>query len=125
MTVQALFHHVSIPRPLGDASQQQARAFYGGLLELAELPIPSTLAHLDLVWFAVGNQELHLFGEIPRNDDSGRHFCIQVSDQATLRARLVAAGISCTDTTPIPGRPRFFCTDPFGNMIEITTIIAQ
>lgn len=125
MTVQALIHHVSIPRPLGDASQQQARAFYGGLLELAELPIPSTLAHLDLVWFAVGNQELHLFGETPRNDDSGRHFCVQVSDQAALRARLVAAGISCTDTTPIPGRPRFFCTDPFGNMIEITTIIAQ
>jgi len=125
MTVHALFHHVSIPRPLGAASQQQARAFYGGLLELVEIPIPSTLSHQDLVWYAVGNQELHVFGEEPRTDTSGRHFCIQVSDQAALRERLVAAGIACSDTTPIPGRPRFFCTDPFGNMIEITTITAQ
>ncbi|MFM7677935.1 MAG: VOC family protein [Roseiflexaceae bacterium] len=125
MTVQALFHHVSIPRPLGTESQQKARAFYGGLLELREIPVPHTLAHLDLVWYAVGTQELHLFGEEPRHDDSGRHFCMQVSDQATLRMRLIAAGVPCSDTTPIPDRPRFFCTDPFGNMIEITTIIAQ
>lgn len=125
MTVHALFHHVSIPRPIGAASQQQARAFYGGLLELVEIPVPSTLAHQDLVWYAVGTQELHVFGEEPRKDDSGRHYCIQVTDQAALRERLVAAGVPCSDTTPIPGRPRFFCTDPFGNMIEITTITAQ
>lgn len=125
MTVQALFHHVSIPRPLGPTSQQQTRAFYGDLLELVEIPVPSTLAHQDLVWYAVGNQELHVFGEDPRTDTSGRHFCIHVTDQAALRERLVAAGVPCSDTTPIPGRPRFFCSDPFGNMIEITTITTQ
>jgi hypothetical protein len=24
--------------------------------------------------------------------------------------------------TPIPGRPRFFVRDPFGNLLEITTL---
>lgn len=125
MTVNALFHHVSIPRPPGAESQRQARAFYGGLLELAEIPVPHTLIDNDLVWFALGSQELHVFAEAPCGDTSGRHFCLQVSDQAALRTRLMAAGITCSDTTPIPGRPRFFCHDPFGNMIEITTITRQ
>ncbi|MEZ4612968.1 MAG: hypothetical protein R2838_22465 [Caldilineaceae bacterium] len=33
-----------------------------------------------------------------------------------------AAGVAVVGTTPIPGRLRYFIRDPFGNMIEITTI---
>ena len=39
--------HVSIPRPPGAGSREQARAFFGGLLGLAEKPVPSTIEHLD------------------------------------------------------------------------------
>jgi hypothetical protein len=35
---------------------------------------------------------------------------------------LDAAGITAVGDIPIPGRPRYFVRDPFGNLIEITSI---
>jgi len=122
LQMTTLFHHVSIPRPPGAQSAAQARDFYCGLLGLNEIAVPASLQHLDLVWFAVGSGELHLFSEEPRTDTSGRHFCLHVADQAAVRAHLETAHVTCTDTVAIPGRPRFFTHDPFGNSIEITTI---
>jgi catechol 2,3-dioxygenase-like lactoylglutathione lyase family enzyme len=55
-------------------------------------------------------------------DHSGRHYCLAVDDLDALRARLEAAGVSVVNDIPIPGRPRFFARDPFGNLIEFTTI---
>lgn len=119
MTVR--IQHVSIPRP--PESHDAARAFYGDLLGLEEIPPPASLHELDLIWYRLGNTELHLFAEEPQGQDhSGRHFCIAVDDVEVLRARLEEAGIAVVGTTPIPGRPRYFIRDPFGNMIEITTI---
>lgn len=112
--------HVSIPRPPG--SDAQARAFYGDLVGLEEAEVPESIRHLDLVWFRLGDTELHLFAEEPIADRSGRHFCIDVDDLAGLRERLHTAGYEPRDTIPIPGRPRFFCRDPFGNDVEFTTI---
>lgn len=113
--------HVSIPRPPG--SGEVTRAFYGALLGLAEAPVPHTIQHLDLIWYRLGDLELHLFVEAPQADHSGRHFCIEVDDVEAMRVRLREAGYEPRDTIPIPGRPRFFCRDPFGNDIEFTTII--
>lgn len=118
-------HHVSVPRPHGSESAAVARSFYTGLLGLPELAIPSTLSEDDLVWFAIGDSELHVFAEQPRTDTSGRHFCLRVADQAVIRAALLGAGFPTEDTTPIPGRPRFFTRDPFGNSIEITSLDPQ
>jgi len=118
-------HHVSVPRPYGSESAAQARYFYTSLLGLPELPVPHTISDNDLVWFAIGDSELHLFAEQPRSDTSGRHFCLRVADQAPLRVALTAAGFLCEETTPIPGRPRFFTRDPFGNSIEITSLDQQ
>ncbi|MDZ4721966.1 MAG: VOC family protein [Roseiflexaceae bacterium] len=115
--------HVSIPRPPGSADQ--ARSFYGNILGLEEVPPPHSIRHLDLVWYRLGTTELHLFAEEPVSDSSGRHFCMEVDDLEALRARLIAGGYTPTETTPVPGRPRFFCRDPFGNSIEFTTIIAD
>lgn len=112
--------HVSIPRPPG--SHAEARAFYGGALGLEEVPVPESLRDRDLIWYQVGDCEIHLLAEEPQPDRSGRHFCLEVDDLDGLRARLEQAGYTTRDTTPIPGRPRFFCADPFGNSIEFTTI---
>jgi hypothetical protein len=112
--------HVSIPRPPG--SDAAARAFYGQLLGLQEVPVPQSIQHLDLVWFRLGNMELHLFAEEPINDSSGRHYCFVVENLKEAWDRLVEAGYAPWDTIPIPGRPRFFCRDPFNNTIEFTTI---
>ncbi len=113
--------HVSIPRPPG--SDEATRAFYGALLGLEEIPAPSSIAHLDVIWYRLGDVELHLFAEEPHADPSGRHVCIEVEDLEATRARLIAAGYAPEDTIAIPGRPRFFCRDPFGNRIEFTTIV--
>jgi catechol 2,3-dioxygenase-like lactoylglutathione lyase family enzyme len=113
--------HVSLPRP--PRSDEATRAFYGTLLGFEEIPAPASLADLDVIWYRLGDAELHLFAEEPYPDRSGRHVCIEVDDLDEVRARLVAAGYTPEDTIAIPGRPRFFCRDPFGNRIEFTTII--
>jgi hypothetical protein len=51
-----------------------------------------------------------------------RHLCLEVTDLAMVRRRLTDAGHEPRDTTPIPNRPRFLCRDPFGNLVEFTTI---
>jgi catechol 2,3-dioxygenase-like lactoylglutathione lyase family enzyme len=114
-------HHVSVPRPPGAAGI--AREFYGGLLGFEELPLPKSLQHLDLNWFRLGAEtELHVFSEAPGGDTSRRHLCLEFEDVEAVRATLTAAGHAPWDTMPIPGRPRYYCRDPFGNQIEFTTI---
>jgi catechol 2,3-dioxygenase-like lactoylglutathione lyase family enzyme len=115
--------HVSIPRPPG--SHAQTRAFYGELLGLEEAQPPKTLSQQDLIWYRLGETELHLFAEEPQKDQSGRHFCIEVDDLDGTRERLAGAGYEPWDATPIANRPRFFCRDPFGNAIEFTTIVGD
>ncbi len=113
--------HVSIPRPPG--SEAQTRAFYGDLLGLPEIPAPDSISDLEVIWFRISEDaELHCFREQPLNDPSIRHFCLVVEDLAGLRGKLTGAGYAPYDVEPIPGRPRFFCRDPFGNIIEFTTI---
>lgn len=114
--------HVAISRPPGgDAA---ARAFYGGVLGLTEIAPPTSLASLDLIWYHLaGDTELHILVEQPPGQDhSGRHFCLAVDDLVELRTRVEDAGITAVGDMPIPGRPRFFVRDPFGNLIEITSI---
>jgi catechol 2,3-dioxygenase-like lactoylglutathione lyase family enzyme len=111
--------HVSVPRPPG--SGDEARRFYGDVLGLVEINPPRALARQDLVWYRVGNCEIHLYAAEGK-PHPGAHFCLEVDDLEEVRARLAAAGLPAQETDAIPGRPRFFCSDPFGNLIEITTI---
>ena len=121
-TMRPRIHHVSIPRPPGNGARRQMRAYYGELLGLEEIQVPKSLDQRGLEWYQVGDTELHIFVEESVDGSPGRHFCIEVDDVAGTRAQLVAAGFTPRDTTSIPGRPRFFCCDPFDNLIEFTTI---
>lgn len=114
--------HISVPRPPG--SDEPARHFYGTLLGLEEITPPAALADLNVIWYRLGGDtELHLLTEEPMGQDhSGRHFCLAVDDVEQLRGQLEAGGVTVVGDTPIPGRPRYFCRDPFGNLLEITTI---
>lgn len=116
----ARLQHVSIPLP--PDGKDAARHFYSDLLGLEEVPVPETLNALNLLWYRLGDTELHLFIEEPAADRSARHFCIEVDDVETLRSALEAGGVAVVGATAIPGRPRYFCRDPFGNMLEFTTI---
>lgn len=116
--------HVSIPRPPG--SEDLTRAFYGDLLGFPEIPAPNSIQAAEVIWFKLGEDaELHCFREEPLGDASNRHFCLVVEDVASIRQKLNAAGYEPYDVEAIPGRPRFFCRDPFGNIIEFTTVVGD
>lgn len=115
--------HASMVIPPG--AQDAVRAFYGGVLGLKEKHPPRSLAHLNLVWFAVGEGELELhFGPSATQPDGSdqRHICLAVEDLEAYRFRLTEVGVMILPAEPIPHRPRFFCLDPFGNRLEFTTI---
>ncbi len=116
--MRARIQHVSIPRPAG--SDSAVRAFYGELLGFEEVPPPKSLT--GVIWYRLGDTELHLFTEDPDGRLRGQHLCIEVADLQGIRGRLEGAGYETRDTTVIPGRPRFFCRDPFGNLIEFTRV---
>jgi len=112
--------HVSTPFPAG--RQPDVRRFYGEVLGLAEVQVPRTLDASRLVWYSAGDGlELHFFtGEVAPG--SARHFCLDVEDLAATRRRLDEAGYGPYEDTPIPNRPRFFCRDPFDNLLEVTSV---
>jgi catechol 2,3-dioxygenase-like lactoylglutathione lyase family enzyme len=115
--------HASMIIPPG--AQEAVRAFYGGVLGLEEKQPPRSLDHLNLVWFAAGEGEMELhFLPNPNLSDKTdqRHICLVVDDLEDYRRRLSKAGASITPAEPIPNRPRFFCRDPLGNLLEFTTI---
>jgi catechol 2,3-dioxygenase-like lactoylglutathione lyase family enzyme len=112
--------HVS--SPFRDGEQDLIRRFYGDVLGLTEIVPPKSLAHLKLVWFSAGpGLELHFFSGSP-DLASTRHFCLNIDDLDETRASLESAGAQPFDDTPIPNRPRFFCRDPVGNLVEFTSI---
>jgi catechol 2,3-dioxygenase-like lactoylglutathione lyase family enzyme len=115
--------HVSVARPRGEQEAAATRRFYGEALGLQEVAPPSSLADLDLIWYRLGDDELHIFTTDDPPGDHGQHFCIQVDDVAALRDQLSRAGVAIVEDTAIHNRPRFFIHDPFGNRIECTTIL--
>ena len=112
--------HVSTPFPAG--RQPDVRRFYGELLGLDEVEVPRTLDASRLVWYSAGDgMELHFYtGDLAPG--SARHFALDVEDLADTRKRLADGGFEPYDTEPIPNRPRFFCRDPFDNLVELTSI---
>lgn len=116
--------HVSLLVP--PETQEAVRAFYGRLIGLEEKQPPPSLAQFKLVWFAVGEgeMELHFLPTTDRPAENDQHICLMVDDVDTYRRRLSAAGVLIIEAEPIPSRPRFFCRDPFGNLVEFTTLLS-
>jgi glyoxylase I family protein len=119
--------HVSLPFPGTPESLAESRRFYGEVLALEERPRPPALPGSG-IWYAIGDQELHLFAEpsgVAANPESRRHPCFRVDDVVGLRAHLSQAGVTTRDDDgEIPGRPRFFAVDPFGNTLEFVAFEA-
>ena len=113
--------HVSSPFPAG--RQADVRRFYGEILGMPEVDIPGTLDPGRLVWYSSGDgMELHFYaGDLAPG--SARHFCLDVEDLTGTRRRLAEAGFEPYDTaSQISNRPRFYCRDPFDNLVEFTSI---
>lgn len=108
--------HVQVAAPVG--REEQARAFYGGVLGLEELPKPATLAARGGCWFAAGSAQLHVGVEREFAPARKAHPGFVVEDLAALRERLRAAGHEPRDDHELPGLVRFYADDPFGNRLE-------
>jgi len=114
--------HVQVAAPLG--CEGEARAFYGGLLGLAEIEKPPSLAPRGGVWFRVGDQELHVgvtheFVAATKAHPAFRADSANGLDR--LAARLAENGVvvSRPDPGEIPGTTRIFVSDPWGNRLEL------
>jgi catechol 2,3-dioxygenase-like lactoylglutathione lyase family enzyme len=97
---------------------ERSRRFYRDLLGLKEIAKPRTFDFVVL-WFDLGNQQLHLLLKPQPDTLSPRHFALRVADVAAARAYFRRHGVAVQETTPIPGADRFFLSDPDGNRIEI------
>ena len=108
--------HVQLAAPPG--CEPEARAFYGSLLGLEELPKPEPLASRGGCWFRAGGQELHVGVEDAFVPARKAHPGLVVSDLDALAARLAGQGIGVSWDDAIPGTRRFHAADPFGNRLE-------
>src|SRR3712207_1555025 len=109
--------HVQLAAPAG--CEGAARAFYGALLGLPELPKPPSLAGRGGVWFQVGGQGLHIGVEQPFAPARKAHPALLVRNLNALAERLEAVGVPVTWDADLPGYRRFYAHDPWGNRLEL------
>jgi catechol 2,3-dioxygenase-like lactoylglutathione lyase family enzyme len=117
--------HVQVAAPPG--CEEQARAFYGGLLGLRELAKPDVLTARGGCWFACGPQQLHVGVSETFAPATKAHPALSVRDAETLQvllAELDAAGYETRRDVELPGLARGFVDDPFGNRIELVALIS-
>ena len=112
--------HVQVAAPPG--CEADARRFYGGVLDLPELPKPAARAARGGVWFALGSgQALHVGVTEDFAPARKAHPALAVAPDRldALAAVLSDAGIDVTWDGAIPGLRRFYVDDPWGNRIEL------
>lgn len=111
--------HVQVAAPPG--SEDEARRFYGELLNLPELEKPEPLRARGGAWFACGPHQLHVGIADPFAAASKAHPALAVAagDLDRLASRLAEAGCAVKWDDTIPGTRRFFTADPWDNRIEL------
>jgi len=109
--------HVQLAMPPG--GEDEARAFYAGLLGIPEQPKPPHLAKRGGCWFERGALKLHLGVEKDFAPAKKAHPALIVEDLATLVAALKSARHRVVEDEPLEGYHRVYVDDPFGNRIEL------
>ena len=109
--------HVQLAMPAG--REEDARAFYAGVLGLLEETKPPNLAVRGGVWFRGGNLRLHLGVDRDFHPAGKAHPAILVRGLTELAARCRAAGFPPVTDEPLAGYERVYVFDPFGNRIEL------
>lgn len=124
MTIIGL-DHVQVAAPPG--CEPAARAFYGGLLGLPEMPKPDGVSATGGAWFRCGGQELHV-GVVPRRSfvpAVKAHPGLLVETRAALDAlaeRIAETGHAVRWDERLAGVHRCYVDDPWGNRIELRAL---
>jgi catechol 2,3-dioxygenase-like lactoylglutathione lyase family enzyme len=109
--------HVQLAMPAG--REDEAEAFYAGLLGLPRVPKPPHLERRGGCWFESATVKVHLGVEADFRPARKAHPALLVEDLPALLARLGEAGVAIVDDEPLEGYDRAYVDDPFGNRIEL------
>jgi len=109
--------HVQVAIPPG--ADDAARAFYGGVLGLQEVPKPAPLNASGGVWFQLGTTQLHIGAEQGFAPNKKAHPAFVVEDFEDYCALLRERGVAVREEAQVAGRQRAGIEDPFGNRVEL------
>jgi catechol 2,3-dioxygenase-like lactoylglutathione lyase family enzyme len=98
--------------------EEQARAFYNGILSIREVPKPVELAIRGGCWFEDGDLKIHLGVEENFRPALKAHPALLVEDLETLITKLTAAGVA-VETKNVEDQLHAYIHDPFGNRLEL------
>jgi catechol 2,3-dioxygenase-like lactoylglutathione lyase family enzyme len=114
--------HVQLAMPAG--GEDDATAFYEGVLGIERVPKPPHLAVRGGCWFESGDLKVHLGVDAEFRPATKAHPAFIVDGLQTLRREIVAAGYGVVDDEPLDGYDRVYVNDPFGNRIELMQPLA-
>ena len=115
-------HHVAVIV----TDLHRARAFYGGMLGLTELPRPPF--DFDGAWYALGDRQLHLIVHAPARtlrgttdiDSRDGHVAVRVADYDATLAHLRSHGVDVRESRQnVTPWSQIYVTDQDGNVIEL------
>jgi catechol 2,3-dioxygenase-like lactoylglutathione lyase family enzyme len=109
--------HVQLAMPPG--GEDEAEAFYSGILGFDRIVKPAPMAARGGCWFARGATSVHLGVEEDFRPARKAHPAFVVRDLPDLEAALAGAGLA---VRPNPDREPglgAYVDDPFGNRIEL------
>ncbi len=109
--------HVQLAMPPG--REDEAEAFYAGLLGLARVPKPEALASRGGCWFTRGATAVHLGVEEDFRPARKAHPAFVVRGLPALVAAFEAAGIAVRPNPDAEAGRGAYVDDPFGNRIEL------
>jgi catechol 2,3-dioxygenase-like lactoylglutathione lyase family enzyme len=114
--------HVQLAMPAG--REDEARAFYAGLLGVPEVAKPEHLAKRGGVWFETDRVKIHLGVDRDFRAATKAHPALVVSGLRALVARLRAAGVVVVEEA-MEGYDRVYVSDPFGNRLELMEALTR
>jgi catechol 2,3-dioxygenase-like lactoylglutathione lyase family enzyme len=109
--------HVQLAMPAG--GEDEATAFYEGLLGIPRVPKPPHLEVRGGCWFESDDLKVHLGVESDFRPARKAHPAFVVADVRALARSIAATGHEVVDDEPLDGYDRVYVHDPFGNRIEL------
>ena len=109
--------HVQLAMP--PDGEEDATAFYEGLLGITRVVKPPHLAVRGGCWFEDGALKIHLGVEHDFRPARKAHPALIVEDLPALVRAFDEAGVAVRDGEPLEGFVRVYVDDPFGNRLEL------
>lgn len=113
-------HHVQLAMPAG--REDDAVAFYSGLLGFRHVAKPEHLRKRGGCWFELEEVGVHLGVEEPFAPARKAHPALTVDNLPALQGRLERAGVEIVWDTQLDGHRRFYIRDCFGNRLELIEV---